>query len=203
MLHVRLSTACAAVVQRFVNPMRFRRMPCDAFAGRSRSYGLAAEGDGVDDYRAAFADDEDVTGHAATVAGGDVGFGAARSPSTLRGRGPDRLGALRIRGHAVRIDADGRLSLDDLQRCAGLKAGCSNYRPRVWVHTPRGHAAIEASLRALREGGNALDPLVTRLGKGGSTYAVVDAALDYADWLDLRDRLSRALEAWIEAAFEA
>ncbi len=156
----------------------------------------------MDDYPGTATDEGRMDGDAATLAAAGMGFDVARPRHAVR-RGPDRLGALRLRGQAVRIDADGRLSLDDLQRCAGLKAGCSNYRPRVWVHSPRGHAAIEVSLRALRDAGSALDPLVTRLGKDGSTYAVVDAAFDYADWLDLRDRLSRALEAWVEAAFEA
>lgn len=157
----------------------------------------------MSDHSGVFGNEEGAGGDAIAVVGTDAGFdvacarGLRRSPVTARGV------ALHLAGRPVRIDADGRLSLDDLQRCAGLKAGCSNYRPRAWVHTPRGHAAIEASLRALRDVGNGIDPLVTRLGKGGSTYAVIDAALDYADWLDLRDRLSSALGAWLEAALEA
>jgi hypothetical protein len=108
--------------------------------------------------------------------------------------------SLRFEGESVRKDKDGRFSLNDLHRMAGVKVGKA---PKEWAKLDTTKALVEV-LQDQQDSNGGISPslevLKTREGRAGGTWAVMSLALAYASYLspEFRAACLKVVEERIE-----
>lgn len=82
-----------------------------------------------------------------------------------------------IASTAIRRDAEGRYSLNDLHRASG---GEAKHQPAFWLRNAQTQALIEELTNSANLQSS---PVNTEEGRGGGTYAVESLVVAYASWI--------------------